>query len=64
MFACCILHKFCQLKNEASLEGGPNINVDLYVGLIRQRHLHREGREVALAKVALKNALFTDFFQN
>ena len=63
IFVSCVLHNFCQLMDEASPRERPNIHVDPHVDLIRQRHLRVEGHGVALAGVALINALFADFHQ-
>lgn len=43
LYACCVLHKFCQLVGEAPPSGRPNVNVDPHDGLLRHKHPHKRG---------------------
>ena len=43
------------------LGGGPNGNMDPHIGLLRQRHPHKEGLRISLVEEALRNALFDNF---
>lgn len=41
--------------------GRLNGNMDPHIGLLRQRHPHKEGHGISLVEEALRNALFDDF---
>ena len=53
--------QFLSVNSEAHPGGRPNVNVDPHVGLIRQRHLRREGCVTTLE--ALRTTVFADFLQ-